>query len=342
MIIRAGFYSTIILSLFFSTTMTGQLSLKLGAESGLYVTDESILKNNQKVEARIDTKLSYIYNKQASTILADLRIRPEIYGFSDRLSAIKIKSTGSYIKREKDFNWEVKLNSYYYNFTTTGINSDFIMGDISANILVPLGNSYSIFIGTGYSYRRNATTATLDINSVLVSVIIFHNFSNRLNIGAGINIEKFKAAYTAETGSINFINKNNGTRFGPVFSLDHTGLFIIRSSYSFLIHNSDITKPTSFEHTASFVFGKKLNSDLSFMLLADYYKNSFRFINNINSEKHLYFPSNIENQVAAKLGYDVNRNTEVYIKGGYFNMDLLINQQALTGWNLLLGIQTNL
>jgi hypothetical protein len=139
-----------------------------------------------------------------------------------------------------------------------------------------------------------------------------------------------------------FIKKNPGIRYGPIISIDYFGDFILRASNYFLFHNSKITKPSSIEYLASLVFGKKLSPAMSIMLLVDYYKSSLQFKSGINTEKYLYFPSNIENQAAVKIGYDINKSTEIYLKGGYLRIDLLFNSKPLTGWNFLLGLQSNI
>ncbi len=335
------YYFFLLILLLPATDLTAQLSLKLGAESGLYVADNPAFANEKQLEARLDAKLSYLYSDLNKSVQADIRIRPELYGNND-LSALKIKSTGAYFQREKEFNWGINVNTYYYNFSFNNTSSDFVVCDLRGDILKSINASSSFILEAGYIFRINRAAADLSINSFLIDLMFLNNITTGINLGTGIYIENFHSNYEPATANETIRNKNTGSRFGPMISIDYLGSFILRGTNYFLFHNSDITKPVSIEYLASFVFGKKISPDFSIMLLIDYYKSSFRFKSNVDSEKYLYFPSNIENQVAAKIGYDINRQTEIYFKCGYFKMDLTASKQPLTGWNLLVGIQSNL
>lgn len=336
--VKYYFYFLIIYS-FFPTDCLAQFSLKFNLESGIYGTLNEPPENQIKIESRMDGKLKYNYHDDNRVASIELRARPEIFGINNGLTSLKLKSAGSYYQYEKSFNWGINFSGQSHNFHSSEISSKYKMLDISGDISKILDSLNSILLKFGYSNRIKNTSASLDIELIFADVMWLQNFGPGLNFGYGIYIEKFSSNYDAGFIFNNYLKQNNGLRYGPAIMVDFLGSFILRGNYYLLIHDSDITKSTSLEHQVNLAFGKKIANKLSLILLIDYYQNQFRFKNNFNTEKHLYFPSNLENQISAKIAYDIGSVTELYAKSGYFNIDLQENESSFSGWNSVLGIQ---
>ena len=86
--------------------------------------------------------------------------------------------------------------------------------------------------------------------------------------------------------------------------------------------------------------GTFLSEKLSAFLLVDYYWRKFKQNETRQYFTNLYYnPLNTENNIYAKLAYEINESFESYIKSGYFKYDVISGNYSIAGWDLLLGIE---
>jgi hypothetical protein len=171
---------------------------------------------------------------------------------------------------------------------------------------------------------------------VFADIMQSKKFNPEINLDYGFYIEKYTAKSTVRTQfAINSSTK--GLRYGPQISLSINSDFIIRTTYKFLIHESEEIVSFSPEHQVNFILGKNIFNGFSLLAYLTYYSASLNYDETSDMER-LYFQSDYENIIYLKLSYDLSDKVELYLKPGYRKIELSHQSDIIEEWHLLLGL----
>lgn len=92
------------------------------------------------------------------------------------------------------------------------------------------------------------------------------------------------------------------------------------------------------EHWIRILFGKILPGNWSIFFLLDYFFRNYSIPEDTDASL-LYAPLNTENQFHLKLERELNSHTDIYLKIGYLNQNLLYNDLAFSGWQATAGLE---
>ena len=87
-----------------------------------------------------------------------------------------------------------------------------------------------------------------------------------------------------------------------------------------------------------FVFGKILSPRWSLFMLADFYFRNNDSQPDINPNL-LYTPLSNQNRFYVKLGNELNRQVDLFLKIGYINEDLVYDGLTFSGWRGTVGLE---
>ncbi len=325
-----------------SNDLQAQVSARIALEGGYYSTANSLSNSNESVEGRIDGRLDFRSQSKSNVTKVSMRVRPEIYGLENSLTSYKLKGLAyhqlSLSKNAIGVGIEGAMNRYSFSNRETTLDYFSIHTTFSR----PVASQSFFSAKAGYTVRTNEYDSNLEIDLVFINANYSVNVARRTILGAGIYVERFTSKFEPNAELENFSLSNKGYRFGPLLNFEYQDKMIIKLNYNLMLHLSDVTKNFSAEHFAQVVAAKSLKRNVTLMLLAEYYYGDLRFNESTSFDKYLYFPSNNENEIYGKLVVDVSASTEVYLRTGYFNIDLQVENQSLSGWNMLFGIQTRI
>lgn len=317
----------------------GQLSWKINGEMGFFRSAVTGLNEDRDILSRLDAQLKYKYQYENREASLNLRVRPELYGFDNALSTIKLKASGSYIQDEENLSWGFNLSTQRQTFNENS-GSYYYENFILEGILSFFADSLPLSIRPGYGYQLQNSNPEQDMDIIFVDAGINHYFSSYFEMEYGLYGEYFNIKNRYELWSTKAENTDRGWRIGPQLGLKYLKDFIIDCSYRFIIHNSRETRFLSYEHQIRLLAGKVILPRFSALLLIDYYLRNFR-IKNAEGVKltYDYTPINTENNIYFKLGYDIKDNIEIYTRYGYSKENLFNRDFSLNGWSLLIGIE---
>ncbi len=202
-------------------------------------------------------------------------------------------------------------------------------------------DNYSINTSFGYAFQDASKDVNQNLDLFFLDLKAFPDYGLYFNIGYGFYIERFKIEsnfslpYVFQT-----ITDNSGWRFGPQISLSYLKDFLVNIDYRFLFHNSNLTANPSYEQWLRVLAGTFITEKISAFLLIDYNWRKFKLVETQYDYSNLYYnPLNIENNIYAKLAYEINASIETYIKSGYFKYDVISRNYSIAGWDVILGIE---
>jgi hypothetical protein len=329
----------VVLLLFLSQLSLAQLKLRLNVEGGYYSTTTSFTNTDNNLEARLDGKLSYNIKSRKRNTTLGVRVRPEVFGVNNSLTSIKLQGTGShrYLDENQMWNFNLAANSSNYNYSSSSTTISTFSLNVNYNYL--LNKESDISLSVGYTFRSASENTSLDMDILFASSTFAYIVLPNFTIGAGVYLERYSSEFDTDDLYIQRKLTNNGYRFGPEFILNFSSKWIFRANYNLVFHASEVTNDISFEHVIKAVAGKALNRITTIMILAEYYYEDLDFKDISSYDRYLYFPSNIENEIYAKISFDISDRSEFYLRSGYFNINLQLDNSTLSGWNILAGYQ---
>jgi hypothetical protein len=317
-----------------------QVDWKINSEAGISGSDYNFSAKPDDIIFRVDGNLQYLYLQDDYSASVKFRVRPEIYGLSNKFSSLKFKFSGDYYRTEKFVNWGIDLNMQKNLYQTE--SADFNYDIFSLSVSTDWSNleNHPISIQLGYAYQIVSEKVKQDLDLLIFDGKIFSSLFNHNNLGCGLYLEKFTVGNNYLNSSRSFENTNSGWRIGPQISFEYQDEEVLRLEYRFLIHSSRLTKYPSYEHRIRFIAGKIFWDDWSIFLLADYYDRHFAFRDDKLAETNLiYNPLDIENKINIKIAYEISSTFEIYLKSGYFKENFFDQKYNFDGWNALLGIE---
>jgi hypothetical protein len=329
-----------LLGFILSASTHAQLFWKINAESGYYSAQGSQLLEQDELLTRLDANLRYRYKYDHSVAAFDIKVRPEFYGFGNRLQIVKMRGRVSYLQNSKNFNWGINLTSHRYLVSGLDLDLSYENLILETHLLWQKESARFFQANLGYAYQQTQRFADLNLDIIFLQGGVYHLVSNYFKYGYGIYLENFYITYDVINFTQSSEMNNSGWRTGPLLVLNYIEHFMINFDYRFLIHHSKFTTYPSYEQWLRLLAGKIFLSRWSAFFIIDYYLREFKrksdMIDEINA---LYTPINRQNRIFFKLAYDISDKVEAYFKYGYFKEDLYNQNYNIAGWNGLVGIE---
>ncbi len=314
---------------------------EINLESGFYNSTQQDSIKQKNILFRLDGQLKYKYSEEKRNASIKLRLSPESYGSNDGLFVLKIKAEGNYLQKENNLNWGVDIARQKNIFQQSDLKLNYDIFLLNGNLNLFFIDGYSINTSFGYAFQDASKDVNQNLDLFLLDLKLFPDYGLYFNVGYGFYIERFKVKSNFSLkDTIQNLKANSGWRFGPQISFSYLKEFIVNVDYRFLFHNSYLTGNPSYEQWLRVLAGTFISEKISAFLLVDYYWRKFKLIETQFDYSNLYYnPLNIENNIYAKLAYEINESVEAYVKSGYFKYDVISRSYSIAGWDVLLGIE---
>ena len=327
--------------IFLSQFVYAQIFWTASGESGYYNSSGNLLQSEEEILTRINLKAGYNYQADKHTGQISFQLRPEIYGFENKLQTTQIGFDGFYSQGSKDFDWTVRLavNQYIFSGNITDFSYDSFI--LSGQVVLPLYSKISIDTKAGIAYRNFDHRNAISLDILFSEIDLIYTYNSFTKIYSGLYLEKFQLHKETSTYFTFENTKNDGIRIGPAFKFNFTRKFVLSVNYQFLIHDSEYTTYPSFDQWLRLIAGTNIIKNLSAFVLVDYYKRNFKYLNNGNITQLLYSPVNAENRVFFRLSNKIKTNMKTFLQIGYFEEKLFYKNYSLSGWKVYIGFEIN-
>lgn len=333
-----------LLNCFLQRASHAQLLWKINGEMGYFNSSAPGFAEDHDVLSRLDAQLKYQYSGDEKQAAFTFRIRPELYGFDNKIGTLKFRLSGNYLQDEENFSWGLNLSAQRLEFRDAAFNSgseNFII----EGVINLLADSLPLSLVPGYAYQlqKSDPLQDQDMDILFLDANLSRYFSNYFEMNYGAYLEYFTVTdHKSLLPAVPRLSTSGGWRAGPQLGFRYVKDFMFDCSYRFLLHNSKETEFPSFEHQIKLLAGKILLPRFSAFVFANYYYRALKNRKDAqNASSFLYTPVNSENTIYLKLGYDLSSTIESYIKYGYANENLFYKEFSLKGWSLLFGIELN-
>ena len=151
--------------IFLSQTTFAQIFWIASGETGYYNSSGSFLQSEEEILTRLNLRGGYNYKVDNNTGKIDFQLRPEIYGFENKLQTTKIGIDGFYSQLGKSFDWIIRITSNQHFFS--GEIADFSYDSflLTGQIIWPINPFILMDASAGIAYRNfnQRDAASLDI-----------------------------------------------------------------------------------------------------------------------------------------------------------------------------------
>ncbi len=283
--------------------------------------------------ARLSGRIQYKYSKDRTHFLLKAKVTPELYGPQNPIQAIKIRSRIQLSKKGEIFTWQGHLHHqfHYYHIKEFNIYSQHLLF-LGGKLNWPLSSSHLFGISLDYLYREIISRPANRLDSIIGKFGLNVDIGVYTRVAIDVYIERYliKAQQIADEH-----RENSGYRFGPQLGLQHRSTFILNLTYHFLFISSELSSKTTLFHGIQCVWGKYLNRKWSLFFFINVLIQDI--LDSQIPDELTYLPLNNENWIYLKNGYDINLDTELFLKIGYTQDKIFREDITLSGWQLLLG-----
>ena len=332
------FLRAFLFTLLYISVTYPQISWGINTFTGINFAYGSDIANESDVILGLDGNIEYTFaqdNREASFLL---RAKPELLGFNNKLVSAKLKARGRYFQQEENFNWGINLTRQYNTFDGDYFNLHYDIFILNAQASLFFIDNAPVSLNLGYAYQITKDMVEQNIDLLFFDGKFFTRFGF-LKIGYGIYVERFKILYEQREQPA-FKNSNTGWRVGPQISLNYLKDYIFSAEYRFLFHDSPVTEYLSYDQWIRLLAGKFIFDDISVFILIDFYSRNYRLKDDtFDAQPIVYFPIDQENNFYFKVEYDWSEIFSTYIKTGYNKENFVVNNQSISGWNLLIGAE---
>lgn len=323
----------------FSQIIFAQVFWKASGETGYYSSNGDFLQSNEEILTRLNLIGGYNFQREKDQGKFEFQLRPELYGFENKLQTTKIGIDGNYSQANSIIDWALNVAANQYFFSGNISNFSYELFFFNGRIVWNYKPQTRLEVNAGYAYRnfnlRDA--ASLDIAFFEAnSSFIYNPF---LNLSIGLYAEKFKLKKNDITFLKSVKIQNTGSRFGPLLRFNFTRKFVFSCDYKFLLHNSEVTSYPSFDQWLRIIAGTNIAKNVSIFFMVDYYKKNFKYQENEETEELLYSPVNFENRFYFKLSNALSSDKKIFLKIGYFDEQLFYRNFFLSGWKGYIGFE---
>ncbi|HGY55968.1 MAG TPA: hypothetical protein ENK44_09715 [Caldithrix abyssi] len=307
-----------------------RLLVQATGEGGAFLTENYADKSLMRLIGNLR------YDKTYTQTYFQLKIRlaPEVYGADRSQYAVKTKSIFTLGGQNKSaFAWRFDLNyRFYYYDLGQNANIRYNIFYLAAQGSWPRKTGAAWLAQLGYFYRDISGQPFMRLDSYNAQGGIGGRFRDKLNYQLKLYVERFlihESIPYSERG------RNSGTRVGPLLAVRYAQDYIFNAAYLLVLEQNRLNRKTVVEHSVRLVAGKYLSDRLSLFVYIKYF---IRNAGNEVVEDHLtYTPLDSENWLYAKAGYDVGKNSELFLRFGYLNDTLPGRKEELSGWQILAG-----
>ncbi len=305
--------------------------LQASGEGGAFYTndyaDNSIM--------RFIGNLHYSKTFSQSYFQLKMRLAPEMYDEDPSKSVFKSKTVLTFGGRnDTALAWQFEMSHryYYYNLGQSG-NLQYNILYLSGQTSWPRKKRASWLAQFSYFYRDISAQPYTRLDSYSAQGGIGGRFRHWIFY----QLKLYAEAFTIRAAT-DFMGKaqNKGTRIGPLISVHYSNDYIFNASYLLVLEDNQLNKKLMIEHSVRLVAGKYLSDRLSLFVYAKYFIRSSS--EEVVPEQLTYTPLDSENWFYAKVGYDIIKNSEIFLRFGYVNDTLPGRKEHLSGWQVLAGI----
>ena len=307
---------------------SAQFQYSLGVGTGLYFTSETLAYDNSQKFFTGLVKLNYKIKNSFRKASIQAYALPEFYGNDSSVKSLKLKFDANYSEKHDNITWGLNLSKKNYMFDAVGITNDYDIYFLQSFLDWNLTKTMPVKTTVGIAYQDISGTFQQKSDLLFIENRIYHYFTPYTHLSYGLYAERF---------SLSSSKNNSGWRFGPTFVINHLKHFVFNFYYKFLFHTSEATSDFSSENILRLVAGKFIAENTSAFLIADYSWRNFKYKE--ESDALPYSLIDTENNIHLKIGYNLSKITELYLKSGYFNQDFLQNNLSLKGWNIIAGFR---
>jgi hypothetical protein len=327
-------YRIYILTLFLliqnSVFASDQFTIQVGTEGGYY-NSQSL---GDRLIMRLIGRLNYSNTFDQNFISIKTRLAPEVYGLNFSASTLKFNGQMFLGQRRNQFTWQARFATRNYFYKSDQFDDiTFNVFQIGADLTKPVNNQTIIGLALDYYYRDSSHRSQSQLDNYSVSIFTSYQINRSNVISAELSLGSFKIHRRFQADSI---NANEGIRYGPKVTFNHRSGYILNFSYQLIRHSSDLLTKNHWENQLEFLWGKIFARSWSLFFYLNYL-----FLPDTEQEIPIeltYTPINNENWYHLKLGYDLSKTKEIYLKLGYTRDVLIYNNQDLAGWQFLAGI----
>ncbi|NOX87781.1 MAG: hypothetical protein GXO77_02065 [Calditrichaeota bacterium] len=325
---RKQFAALIILMLVFQQLIAGQTGkFQIQSESGI----GSFKGESVKIIWRSRLNAEQTYRWRRSSFNWKLFYQPELFDFSIKSSSQRLRGSIRFNNRFRQWFWTMQFQARYFSYRLDEQTFNWQSGNLTVEVLRPVKPKIFWDIQVGYWYRDSDDFSQQSLNALILQQGISVRHNNML-YQTGTYTERFKIRprFQAITKS------NSGYRVGLFFKMSAVKAIIFNSSYYLIYHRSEFYNRTNIEHQFKILIGKWLSPDWSLLFFTYITKRQPKF--NTNETELLYAPADHQNRVYFKLGRDISKNREFYLKLGYEQEVLIKGDYEWSYWQLLAGM----
>jgi len=308
-------------------------------ETGYYNSSGNFLQSEEEILTRLNLKAGYNYKTNKNVGRINFQLRPEIYGFENKLQTTKIGLDGFYSHLEKEFDWNVRVvaNQYFFSGNIADFSYDSFL--LTGQILWHIKPKITIDTKAGFTYRNFNQREATSLDILFTEIDFVYSYNSFIKLTGGLYLEKFELNKNIDSFFDSANTSNQGSRIGPIIRLNHTRYFVFSVDYQFLIHDSEYTSYPSYDQWLRIIAGKNIIKNLTAFILVDYYKRNLEHKKDEDITDVLYSPVHTENRIYFKVSHTVKTNQKIYLKVGYFDENLFYRDYSLSGWKSLIGYE---
>jgi hypothetical protein len=306
------------------------LSFNLSAEGGPHLANNSDMEPFGRITARARYRKSFNDN----FVNMKARFSPEIYGRDVSRSAFKFSAELLAGRQHIDYFWQIQLLTSQFQYNSGGsLNSKFSTFILGSSYTRFFSSTWQGRITLDYLYRDsgNYPHIKLDALRFLAGPVWIVSASSQAS--GEIHLESY---HVSQQDIPDAARRNFGWRGGFRFSLQHRATSIFNTSLQGILQTSQKEDEPSPEIRIDALWGRYLSSRWSVFTMINY---QWRKENGGSTPAYLqYTPVEIENWIYAKVVYDLDNGSELFLRCGYFRDDLQDSSQNFSGWQASVGI----
>jgi hypothetical protein len=311
-------------------------SWRLSAESGFYRRNPIEDGKSLQFVSRLNGYLTFQNRSKSNVWWLSLRLKPEFYQDAIGYTAIKLINKGQYIHHNSKMSLGMGFDIRRYMYMNTPENITLDLFELSGILSYRLTRKYQLIWYPAYYYQDIVDYLNQKLDALKTKIFLSRAFHNQISMSVGIYLEHFSVQSQSNASALLAHERNRGYRFGPEIYFEQNQIFYFTARYSFLWHQSEITRDPSHEQYIRLLFGKVVLSNLTVLCLFDYYWNNLTIVNDLETPA-VYIPFDTENRIDLKIERPFNKHLIYYIRGGYFKDDFALQKFTARGWQFLIG-----
>lgn len=318
--------------------LAGEFELKLAPESGYFGSSGGAdASRNYNLFSGLAT-VGYRFRQLSQHGQVQVRFRPEHYGVKSATTILHWNALAEYYRQWGSTQWGVTAQQRRLNFYRPSRRLFADITQVTLNGQWQDTGPWSTEIQVTHFIRTLSGDTRHSLQTPFAVFRARYRKTDRIAMSMGFYMERFKfhVPYRRQSPKT-----NRGWGIGPELNLEYRGDQIVNLNYLAVFRQSDVITDDSHEHRLSLLIGRTIGEKYSVFLFADY---TFRQLDNRNDElRDLYYhSSNTESRFYLKLGYDLTRSLEAFVKAGYVRYELYDFNSDFSGAHVTAGLSAEL